>query len=181
MMVDQAFSKLIGRIYECALDNSHWPAVLGEVCDVLDARFGDLSVIDGVGGALQVHVVHGWQPEHIEHLVRHSHLNPAAPLGLIHPLGEPWCGSRAMEVEQFRQTFYWKACMDGLGTLDLLAVPITPKVTRFGVWKVTGTEARGVFSDEDIDFARTITPHVRRTVEISGLIQERSAVERTLR
>jgi DNA-binding CsgD family transcriptional regulator len=180
MRVDPAFSDLVGQVYDCSLDKDRWPAVLGEICGVLRGKMADLSVFDGSGAAMQVHASHGWPPELLDRVLRHTHLNPALPLGMVHPLGEPWCGSREMGVERFRRTLYWQSCMKGEGTLDLVAVTITRKTTQTGFWAVTGGEERGVFSDEDLDFARAITPHIRRAVEISGVIQHQASVERTL-
>ncbi|HVG47333.1 MAG TPA: helix-turn-helix transcriptional regulator [Rubellimicrobium sp.] len=180
MRVDPAFSDLVGRIYDCSLDKDRWPGVLEEICAILRGKLADLSVFDAYAGAGQIHASHGWSPELMERVLRHSHINPALPLGMAHPLGEPWCGSREMGVERFRRSLYWRSCMDGEGTLDLVAVTITRKVSQIGFWAVTGGEERGLFSDEDLAFARGITPHIRRAVEISGAIQHQAGVERTL-
>lgn len=180
MRVDQAFSDLIGRVYDCSLDQGLWPRALEDICGVLNGKFADLTVFDGVRGVMQVQASYGIPPELLESMLRHAHLNPAIPMGLVYPLGEPWCGSRQMGVEQFRKSLYWRSCMAGAGTLDVLAVAITRKVTQFGAWEVTGSEERGLFSDEDLDIARVITPHIRRAVEISGAIRHNAGVERTL-
>ena len=180
MRVDQAFSDLIGRVYDCSLDKDRWPDVLGEICGVLRGKMADLSVFDGHGASGQFQASHGWGPELMDRVIRHAHLNPALSAIMTQPLGEPWCGSREMGVERFRRTLYWRSCMQGEGTLDIVAVTIMRKVTRVGLWEVTGSEERGLFGDEDLDFARAITPHIRRAVEISGVIQHQTGVERTL-
>ncbi|MFC5567070.1 helix-turn-helix transcriptional regulator [Rubellimicrobium aerolatum] len=180
MQVDQAFSDLVGRIYDCSLDKDLWPAVLGEICGVLNGKLADISVSDPFGSSYEVYASHGWEPELLARVIRHAPINPALPHGLVHPVGEPWCGSREMGVERFQRSLYWRTCMAGEGTLDIVAVSITRKTNRIGFWEVTGSEERGVFSDEDLDFARAITPHIRRAVEISGLIRHQAGAERTL-
>ena len=44
MTPDEAASALIGRIYDCALDTTLWPEVLGEITAAVNGRMGDLSV-----------------------------------------------------------------------------------------------------------------------------------------
>ncbi|MBP1804781.1 helix-turn-helix transcriptional regulator [Rubellimicrobium aerolatum] len=180
MRVDPTFSDLVGRIYDCSLDKDLWPAVLGEICGVLNGKLADISVSDPLGRSFSVQASHGWEPELLARVIRHAPINPALPHGLVHPVGEPWCGSREMGVDRFRRSLYWRTCMEGQGTLDLVAVMITRKASEIGFWEVTGGEERGVFSDEDLDFARAITPHIRRAVEISGLIRNQAGTERSL-
>ncbi len=180
MRVDPAFSDLIGRVYDCSLDEDLWSSALEEICGILRGKLADLSVFDVRGASGQFHASHGWEPELMERVIRHAHLNPALSAIIAHPLGEPWCGSREMGVERFRRTLYWRSCMQGEGTLDIVAVTITRKTTRVGFWEVTGSEERGLFADKDLDFARAITPHIRRAVEISGVIRQQADAERTL-
>lgn len=180
MIADQAFSELIGRVYDCATDKSRWPALLEEICGVVDAKFADLIVYDGLAGNVVLGASHGWTPEQLERLNQHMHLNPVAPIILVQPLGEPWCGTRDMGFDRFRETVYWKTAISDFGTMDLMFVPFTRKTRQAGLWEVTGTLERGPFSDEDIDFARLITPHIRRSVEISGLFQHQAVAEGAL-
>jgi DNA-binding CsgD family transcriptional regulator len=86
-----------------------------------------------------------------------------------------------MGFDRFRETLYWKSGICDFGTMDLIAVPFVRKVMQVGVWEVTGAFERGPFSEENIDFARLITPHIRRAVEISGLLKYHPVIEGTLR
>jgi DNA-binding CsgD family transcriptional regulator len=181
MFADHAFSELIGRIYDCAIDKSRWAAVLEDICGILKGKFADLIVYDGYTTTAEVGASYGWTPEHLERMARHLHLNPVAPMILVQPLGEPWCGTRDMGFDRLRETLYWKSCLSDFGTMDLLAVAFARKVTQVGVWEVTGALERGPFSDSDIEFARVITPHIRRAVEFSGLLRYQAVAEGALR
>jgi hypothetical protein len=40
MKTDEAFSTLVGRIYDCALDTFLWPEVLGAITHAVNGRMG---------------------------------------------------------------------------------------------------------------------------------------------
>ena len=51
MRPDQAFSDLIGQIYDCALDPSLWPTVLGEITHAIGGTMADMVVSHPLEGA----------------------------------------------------------------------------------------------------------------------------------
>src|SRR5690349_11835248 len=62
MKPDEAFSDLIGSIYDCALDMSLWPATLGEITEALGGVMADLIVSHPLERA-QTYAVHYNWPE----------------------------------------------------------------------------------------------------------------------
>ena len=169
MRADKAFSDLIGRIYDCALDTSRWPDVLAEISDVLDGAMAELSVIAPLDEQWHIAATYNWPDDVIALAREHFRLNPATPLGLVAALGEPMCSTRNLDIEAFHRSKYWQACFAGRGYYDYLTVVLTPDVTSFVYWGVTGDRQRGAFSDDDLDLARLISPHIRRSVGISDV------------
>jgi DNA-binding CsgD family transcriptional regulator len=112
-------------------------------------------------------------------VVANAHLNPGLPLGLVHPLCEPLCTTR--DFPDFHQSRFWKICFAGRGLYDYVTVSITRTVTSFSSWGVIGSEAKGPFKDEDIELARLLSPHIKRAVEISGVIGHQKVEAGTLR
>ena len=131
---------------------------LEDICGVLNAKFADLAIFDGLRVAMQVQASYGWPRELLENMLRHAHLNPALPKGLVYPLGEPWCGSRQMGVDQFRKSLYWRSCMAGAGTMDVVSVGSPARSPSSGPGEVTGSEECALFSDDEIDVARRSRP-----------------------
>jgi DNA-binding CsgD family transcriptional regulator len=170
MQLDEASSALIGRIYDCSLDPRLWPAVLAEIADVIRGETAHLITINPLAGTFQIAALHNW-PEDMRKQVRaNAHLDPVMPVGLTAPLCEPKCCTRDFDLGALHNSRYWKACFDGRGFFDYLVTSIARRVTSFGVWGSFGSVERGAFSDDDIEFARLISPHIRRSVEISGVL-----------
>jgi DNA-binding CsgD family transcriptional regulator len=170
MNPDAAFSALIGRIYECALDASRWPNVLGEITDLFRCELGDVTVIDPLSGNIHIAAMHNWTDELLQRVRANMKINPTAALVFAAPLGEPMCTSRDLDIVAFHNSRYWRACFEGTGYYDYLTTPFSRTATSAGVWGVLGTERRGPFNDDDIELARMLSPHIRRSVEISGVL-----------
>lgn len=181
MKPDQAFSDLIGRIYDCALDGSLWPSVLAEITHALDGVMGDLTVIDPVAGVYQVKAFHNWPEDVLERAAAYFHISPTASLPLTIPLLEPLCSSRYLDIHAFHNSRYWKTCFAGRGYYDYLLTGISRDVSRVASWGVLGSEDRGAFGDEDLELARMLSPHIRRSVEISGVLGHHRIEAGTLR
>ncbi|HEV2557483.1 MAG TPA: LuxR C-terminal-related transcriptional regulator [Microvirga sp.] len=170
MTTDRVFSDLIGRIYDCALDTNLWPEVLAEISASLRGSMADIGVMDPVEGTTKLAASYNVPADLAEKVRAHAHINPLAPLGLTAPLGKPMCTSRDLDLEAFHNSSFWKACFDGLDYYDHIAVPLIRQASSFGYMGVTGSRERGAFDAEDVELARLIAPHVRRSVEISGVL-----------
>jgi DNA-binding CsgD family transcriptional regulator/PAS domain-containing protein len=179
MKPDEAFSDLIGRIYDCGLDTSLWPVVLGEITDALGGVMGDLAVIHPLEPRLTNAAVYNWPNDLLESVQGSSRINPTLSVGLTAPLCEPLCTTR--DYPDLHQSRYWRSCLAGRGLYDYVLAPLTRTVTSFSSWGVVGSEAKGPFTDEDLELARLLSPHIKRAVEISGVIGRQRVEAGTLR
>jgi len=123
--------------------------------------------------------LYNWPEDQVALAVANAHLNPGLPLGLVFPLCEPLCTTR--HFQDFHQSQYWKICFAGRGLYDYVTASITRTITSFSSWGVIGSEAKGPFTDEDIELARLLSPHIKRAVEISGVIGRQRVEAGTLR
>ncbi|HEY8567181.1 MAG TPA: LuxR C-terminal-related transcriptional regulator [Beijerinckiaceae bacterium] len=181
MTPDQAFSDLIGRIYDCALDTSRWPEALGEIVGLLRGELGDLTVIHPLTGTFKVAALHNWSDDLLRRMQENMPINPAAPLVLTAAIDEPMCTSRDLDIEAFHNSRYWKQSFGDTDYYDYLTAVISRTPTSGGVWGVFGHVERGPFSDADLQLARMISPHIRRSVEISGVLGHERVQAGTLR
>jgi DNA-binding CsgD family transcriptional regulator/PAS domain-containing protein len=179
MKPDQAFSDLIGRIYDCTLDTSLWPAVLGEITEALGGVMGDLTVIHPLEPRLTNAAVYNWPDDLAESVKASSRINPTLSIGLTAPLCEPLCTTR--DYPDLHQSRYWRSCLAGRGLFDYVLAPLTRTVTSFSSWGVVGSEAKGPFTDQDLELARLLSPHIKRAIEISGVIGHQRVEAATLR
>jgi len=179
MKPDEAFSDLIGRIYDCALDTTLWPKALEGLSDALGGVMADLVIAHPLEPRLIAAAVYNWPDEVVERVQASARINPTLPIGLTAPLCEPLCTTR--HYPDLHQSRYWRDCFAGRGIYDYVLAPVTRTVTSFSSWGVAGSEAKGPFTDEDLDLARLLSPHIKRAVEISGVIGHQRVEAGTLR
>lgn len=170
MKPDEAFSDLIGRIYDCALDTSLWSEVLGEITQAIGGKMADMIVSHPLERTQRIAALYNWPDELVALAQANAHINPGLPLGLTAPLCEPLCSTRDLDIKAFHSSRYWTSCYAGRGLYDYIVVPIQRTVTSVATWGVIGDEAKGPYGDEDIELARLLSPHIKRSVDISGLL-----------
>ncbi|MBM1170919.1 helix-turn-helix transcriptional regulator [Microvirga arabica] len=181
MKPDEAFSDLIGRIYDCALDTSLWPTALGEITEALGGVMADLVVSHPLERTQKFTILYNWPKDQIALAQANAPINPGLSLGLTAPLCKVFCSSRDLDIEAFHRSRYWQNCFAGRGLYDYVVTPITRTVTSFSTWGVVGSEAKGPYTDEEIELARLLSPHIKRAVEISGVIGQQRVEAGTLR
>lgn len=180
MKPDEAFSDLIGRIYDCALDTSQWERALEEITNTLGGVMADLIVSHPLEGRQTFAALYNWPDDMIAAAMANAPINPGLPLGLTVPLGRVFCSSRDLDIEAFHRSRFWQNCFAGRGIYDYVVSPVTRTVTSFATWGVCGSETKGAYTDEDLEFARLLSPHIKRAVEISGVIGRRKVEAGTL-
>jgi DNA-binding CsgD family transcriptional regulator len=179
MKPDEAFSDLIGRIYDCALDTRLWPVILGEITDALGGVMADLMVHEPFEPRQIIGAVYNWSDDLVLQVQANAQINPALPIGLAAPVGQPLCTTR--DFPELHQSRFWRNCFMDLDIYDYVTTPLTRTVTSFSTWGVVGSTAKGPFTDEDLELARLLSPHIKRAVEISGVIGHQRVEVGTLR
>ncbi len=181
MKADEAFSTLVGRIYDCALDTSLWPEVLGAITRALNGRMGDLSVFDPLKATAHLTAFYNWPDDVRELAIANFAVSPTVSTLMTEPLMEPLCTSRDLDIEAFHNSRYWQTCFAGRGYYDYLVTGLTRDVSQVSVWGVMGGEERGAFGDEDLELARLLSPHIRRAIGITDMLGYRRIQSGTLR
>lgn len=181
MKPDEAFSDLVGHIYDCALDTDLWPTVLGEITQALGGTMADLMVSHPLERTQHFAARYNFPEELMSLAIANAAINPGLPLGLTVPLCQVFCSTRDLDIEAFHRSQYWQACYAGRGYYDYVVSPVTRTVTTFATWGVVGSEAKGAYTDDDLKLARLLSPHIKRAVEISGVIGKQRVEAGTLR
>lgn len=180
MKPDEAFSDLIGRVYDCALDLALWTATLGEITEAIGGIMADLIVSDPLKRKQRIAVHYNWTEDQVALAVANAPINPGLPLGLTVPLCQVFCSSRDLDIKAFHRSLYWRNCFEGRGLYDYVVAPVARTVTSFTTWGVIGSEAKGAYTDKDVELARLLSPHIKRSVEISGVIGRQKVEAGTL-
>lgn len=181
MQTDSELSELIGHIYDCALDTTLWPAVLGLITRAVGGKMGDMIVSDAVAREQRIVALHNWPDDLAAITHASSSIHPLLPLGLTAPLDQPICIARDLDLDAFHASRYWATCFADRDIYDYLVVPLSRTVVTFASWGVLGDRAKGAFTSEDVELARLLSPHIRRAVHISGVIGRQRIEVGTLR
>jgi DNA-binding CsgD family transcriptional regulator len=75
---------------------------------------------------------------------------------------------------------YWKTTWQEAGTLDGITVPLTRNVVYGSAWTAARAIELGAFPDEALEFMRLVAPHIRRAIEISGLLARQKQMQGTM-
>ncbi len=176
----QEVSDLIGEIYDCALDVSRWPHVLARICDATGAFCAEIQEYNPASGVARFVAHHGWSTESIELTKSYGHLSPALPVALAAPLGEPLWADRDGDFDSFRRSTFYRLCLEKDGHRDYIHTPLVRNVTLMSGWGFSRNTTMGTFAEQHVEFARLLTPHVRRALLLHGLLEEKAAATMTL-
>lgn len=169
-----AASALIGSIYDCALDPSHWDATLIGIQEIMRCKNAWLAVIDRANhrDAL-IRKTSRIDPYWLERLPLHAaEISSWERLPVVRdlPLDEPQVLSRHLPAEMKRQSRMLKDWAKPQGIIDTMAMVLMNTPThqiQLGLSRYTDF---GLITEREITLARLLVPHIRRAVTIGDLI-----------
>ena len=167
-----ATSDIIGKIYDCSLELSRWPSVLGEICDHMDALCAEVQSYNPVTYRATLNFSYGWDEETIALVHQQVTLNPGAPLALVAPLDEPIWAESILDFEDFKKSHYYRLALSKVGHRDYIHVPLVRNVMEMTGWGVTRHVTRGSFTEEHVAFVKLLSPHIKRSLTIGKLLIE---------
>jgi DNA-binding CsgD family transcriptional regulator len=179
MTMDQAeqFSKLIGEIYDAALDPSLWREVLGKA-----GRFvgGPVAAIfakspTALTGTVYYHSS-GKDPLYRQlYFSKYIKFDPFTTAQYFSDVEQPMAVADIMPYEEFLETRFYKEWVQPQGMVDAVTAVLDKSVTTAAMFGVFRYESDGVVDDEARRRMRLIVPHIRRAVLIGRLIDLRAA------
>ncbi|HEY0778303.1 MAG TPA: helix-turn-helix transcriptional regulator [Gemmatirosa sp.] len=171
------FSRLVGLLYDAAVDPARWPAALDGVRSALRFDHAVLALHDGPGGRVQVEHAVNLAPRWYERMRRYDAHAVAAWGGmdviLGHPVGEPAVLSRLNPGGLTDPANPW--AMDWaapLGIVDQVALVLARDGGAVGCVGLGRHRDRGPVGAGDLDALRALVPHVQRAAAIGRLLDE---------
>jgi DNA-binding CsgD family transcriptional regulator len=174
-------SGLIGDIYDCALDPSHWEKTLGEMVTVLNCHNALLSLTDMRYDRLLLTRGYGMNPEWWQAFQDKHVPEVAAQLSAIiasWPLDKAFVMSRHLSPEMIQGAAYIEEGFADEGMVDVLQCFLMGSPKRFAGLAFGRVQQQGAFGEREIELAEFLLPHIRRSVTISDLL-DTQAIERT--
>jgi DNA-binding CsgD family transcriptional regulator/PAS domain-containing protein len=177
----QALSTLIGSIYDCALDPSHWEQTLAEVRNAVDTQTAALQLSDLRNGRLLISRTVGIEPYWQEQLAKHvPEINAllAKDLASWPSFDEPHVMLRHIPSDYLESSPYVQECIKPQGIVDIMMYFLMHTPTRFSVFGMARHERQGIITEREIELGGLLLPHIRRAVTISNVLDAR-AIERS--
>jgi DNA-binding CsgD family transcriptional regulator/PAS domain-containing protein len=174
-------SRLIGAIYECAIDPARWESTLGEMVQAFNCHNALLSLTDIRFDRLLLTRSFGMNEQWWQAFQDKYVPEVAAELSSIiatWPLDKPFVMSRDLSPERRQRSSYIEGGFAPEGIVDVLQCFLIGSPRRFAGLALGRSERQGLFSDGEVELAEILLPHVRRAVMISDLLDAR-AIERT--
>jgi DNA-binding CsgD family transcriptional regulator len=180
-----AFSTLVARIYDCAVDNACWPATLDAVRRTLGCANAALSLQLLPSGQLIKHIVTGVPSPWLEQMPAYHadilDLWGGLAFASTVPLDRAAVLSRtnpdALAAGTNRYLVEWKRPQ---GLVDTLAIPLTRDGASIGAIGMGRHSDAGPIDEAEIALATLLTPHLQRAVAIGRLLDTEAANRNTL-
>jgi PAS domain-containing protein len=175
----QAFSDLIGSIYDCALDPSRWDQTLAEVKDALDCDKLALMLTDlryRCRLLLKTVGMEGYQMDQLSNYVPEIEGILGEALASGHSLDEPYVASRHLPTAYIEMSPYFQKWVKPSGMIDTMQFFLMRAPIHSSCLAVGRNEQQGLITEREITLAKLLLPHLRRAVTISKVLDVRTIV-----
>jgi DNA-binding CsgD family transcriptional regulator len=173
-MIDQAdehLSRLIGEIYDAALDASKWSAVLGKAAHFVGGSSAALFSKDAASGSGNIYYEFGTDPYYRQlYFEKYVKLDPATTGHFFAEIEQPIAVADLMPYHEFLETRFYREWAQPQGVVDFVATVLDRSATSVAMFGVFRNERDGLVDDETRQRVRRIVPHIRRAVLVSRLI-----------
>lgn len=176
-MDPETYGRLIGRIYDCAVDPELWNETLTEVRDAFDLAFVSLNYMDFAPTYPQTPpdmrtFITPWDMEWIETLgplvpeiprfdeMRNADIDiPVSQLSLI-------------EEHSFHRTSFYKAWVEPQRLRDTCNINVIKRERQNAMMSATIYQGRELFSQKELELIGGLSQHIRRALMIADIADE---------
>lgn len=160
-------SVFIGRIYDCSLDPTLWPATLKRVTEIFNTQNAVLIAHEPLSKNAIFFYQWGDDPARlVAYSEKYAAINPLLTAGWHTEINEPIRLKSLMEPEEFRQTRFFKEFVGPLGWCDMVGATLQKSAQRYTALSATRGREAGLVSDEELELMRILAPHFRRAITI---------------
>lgn len=174
-------SRVIGEIYDCAIDPAGWPVALRSMCRLVGATLGSIALYDPIGRRTRFRIWWGESPDWPEHVRRfdeiYAPLMPFYDAMLKAEIDEPvdtgWM-IRTSGVVDFYTSEFYRGWGEPAGLKDVVSTVILKSESQYCAFALHTPIERDLVGPSDRAVAALLGPHVRRAVVISDLLEMRA-------
>lgn len=170
-------SRMIGDIYDCAVEPSRWFQTLDSIRDRLDLAFVQLNFIShgqtGADGPMDMITFQTeWDKTWIDRLPGLIHSAPGMNAWFESGIDEPISQMQLVSEQDFRVSEFCEAWVKPQGLRDTCNTTLVKRRDLTGMLVAASYQARDLFDKGDREIFALLSPHVRRALMISGMRAE---------
>ena len=174
---DLELSRLVGELYDAALDPALWSVVLKGVRDFVGGASAGIVAKDASAN-------HGFvcfddgsiAPDYTaSYFDRYVALDPCTTGHFFSTPEAPVSTGDLIPYEEFRETRFYREWARPQGFVDYMGAAIDKSATTAVVFNVMRHESDGMFDEASRRRMRLIAPHVRRAIVIGNAIDLKTA------
>jgi DNA-binding CsgD family transcriptional regulator len=175
-MTDQTvLSRFLASLYDCAIAPGLWQRVLPMLSDYMKSCGAAIAARQHGEKAPYFLIEHGLDERvHEIYVAKYQQLNPRLPAMALFGVDEPVRTEDMLDIEEFRQSAYYREFHLPYGMGEILATKITEDRQRVISCNIRRPQP---YSQVDVERLRDLCPHIRRVMTISELLEQRT-VER---
>ena len=178
LLAPQALSKLIGSIYDCALDPSLWEPTLTAVRDLIETHNAALALVDLRNQRRLIAKNVGIDPYWLQQIEQKYGAEAQAltvqALASQSSLDEPLVSSRDIPRAQLDASPYYQEWAKPQGLVDVLQYVLIHTPARLALFAVGRHERQGLVTERETEIGALLLPHIRRAVTISDVLDVRT-------
>lgn len=172
MAESEHLSRVIGSIYDSALDANLWPNALEAICGFVPADMANMFYQDIADHSVRVFYSWGVDPAYEQsYLETYAALNPLFPAASFLDIDSVHAMSDMMSVEEFKETRLYREWVQPQGILDAIYANLERTATGAAAIATRRLEKDGLFDEESKRRFALLLPHVRRAVAIGKVIE----------
>lgn len=179
-MDNDRLSRLIGKIYDCAVDPDHWIDTLTLIRDEFDLAFVSMNYMDFAPTYPQTPpdmrtFITEWDAEWITAL---GPLVPAIPhfdAMRSAAVDQPVTQLSLISEKDFHQTDFYRQWVAPQGLRDTCNINVIQRDRQNAMLSATTHRSRAMFSDNDVRMLGLLSPHLRRALLISDLVDDQKS------
>lgn len=167
---------VIGHVYDAVLEPTAWQSALGLLCEAVNAKSAALQTFNPLDYALNRSIEYGTDPVWSELLhTTYADLCPIGPIVMLAEVCEPASIFNYIDEQEFLETRFYREWCVPQDYYDMCGALIAKQPHEIGTLGVMGQHRLGRFGPAQLAFIGEIAPHVKRAVQISGLLEHRGA------
>ena len=173
----QELSNVIGRIYDCAVDPTLWLSTLTIIRDKLDMAYVHINFLDTTfymeGSNTQPGIFQSpWSQEWIDILPRYLHKIPGIENWVALDIDDSISQMQHVPESEFHQSEIYQEWVKPQGLRDYCYTTMAKRQTTTGSIGAASYASRGLITEPERDCFRMLAPHIRRSLLISGMLDE---------